>query len=171
MIQELLGGRYTVEDTGRVFVTRSSKVIKTRTCPGGYLAVALWDGQGYTYPRIHRLVATAFIPNPESKPQINHINGLKLDNRVENLEWCTRSENGIHAYATGLRQPSRAMQGNFNELHPGSKPIKQITREGVLVKVFPSINEAGRCGFHMSNIVSALKGRSHSSAGYLWEYA
>lgn len=178
MMHLLLGGRYGLTELGEVYsllnnrsVLRSTpKLLKTRTCPAGYLAVALWDGAGYTYPRIHRLVATALIPNPDNKPQINHINGLKLDNRKDNLEWCTRSENAIHAYAMGVKKPPCAMSGRFNEKHPRSRPIRQLLRDGTVVNTYPSINEAGRAGFHMSNIVSALKGRNYTSAGFRWEY-
>lgn len=67
----------------------------------GYLMVR-FTSKGKYYP-VHRLVALAFIPNPKNLPQINHKNGIKHDNRVDNLEWCTISENAKHAFRTGLR--------------------------------------------------------------------
>lgn len=174
----LLGGRYLLSADGEVYslvsrgaLRKSPLRLVPRKCPAGYLAVALWDGSSYQYPRVHRLVATAFVPNPQGKPVVNHLNGNKLDNRADNLEWCTASENAQHAYNTGLKKPPRAMTGKFNALHPRSRPIRQLTLGGELIREFPSIHEAGRQGFHMSNIVSALKGRTQTSSGYRWEYA
>ena len=67
-----------------------------------YATVALYDEHGGTTNRVHRLVAEAFCDNPESKPEVNHINGDKLDNRAENLEWVTAQENYEHAMLNGL---------------------------------------------------------------------
>ncbi len=97
-------GLYQVSDRGQVFSVRRKKLRKLNDTGRGYLQVALAKDGQRTHPLVHRLVAEAFIPNLENKPQINHINGDKTDNRVENLEWCTMSENLFHRHQI-LHQP------------------------------------------------------------------
>jgi hypothetical protein len=72
---------------------------------GGYYRVCLTNGNGEkgNWKSVHRLVAECFIPNPENKPIINHINGIPTDNNINNLEWCTHQENSLHAHRTGLQ--------------------------------------------------------------------
>jgi len=71
----------------------------------GYMSCVLTKNSKKRTVRVHRLVTIAFIPNLEDKPMVNHINGIKDDNKVSNLEWCTDSENKLHAYSTGLCSP------------------------------------------------------------------
>ncbi len=89
---------YTIREDGQVVGPRG-RPIKPQFSNVGYLRVEL-AGRKYS---IHRLLAEAFIPNPEGKSQVNHINGDKADNRLENLEWVTQSENMLHAYKAGLQ--------------------------------------------------------------------
>lgn len=96
---------YKVSNRGRLMSYRRStpRVISGSIRADGYIQAALMHEQGkYTYRRVHRLVAEAFIPNRDDKPHINHIDGDKTNNAVENLEWVTVAENNRHAYDTGL---------------------------------------------------------------------
>lgn len=93
--------RYLISDSGRVYnrLKNDYSYLENR---GGYMYLSISCNGKKVRFRVHRLVGVLFIPNPESKPQINHINGIKADNRVENLEWSTSKENIRHAVSTGL---------------------------------------------------------------------
>lgn len=115
-------GRYEISSLGRVR-TAAGKVLRFSKLPKGYSLVSLSSGGRHTGKsfKVSRLVALAFHLNPDGKPQVNHINGVKDDDRACNLEWVTSSENQIHAWATGLRRYRRP------SVHPSAK----LTREKV----------------------------------------
>lgn len=104
--------RYAVSSDGRVWSGKRDKLLTPVKESFGYLVTKL--GGDSKLLKIHRLVAEAFIPNPDGKPCVNHINGVKSDNNMENLEWVTYSENTIHAFNTGLTK-------SFGENHPKCK--------------------------------------------------
>lgn len=98
-----LEGKYLISNLGNLksIIRKVPKILIT-TNNKGYLYISRKINNTYKIFAIHRLVATAFIPNIENKPQVNHVNGVKTDNRVTNLEWCTKSENIKHGFKIGL---------------------------------------------------------------------
>lgn len=109
--------------------------------------------------RVHRLVAMAFIPNPENKPYVNHINGDKGDNNVENLEWVTPSENTIHAVKIGLMSNGR------------KRPVIQYNLNGEKMATFESASEAARqTGGSQSKITLCCRRQRESANDYQWRY-
>lgn len=116
-------GLYQVSNFGRVkSFWRGGRILKPNLNRCGYLQVTLCCGGKQKHMYVHRLVAQAFVPNPESKCEVNHIDGDKTDNRAENLEWSTAFENMRHAYATGLQS---ALQG---EEHSNAKLANEQVR-------------------------------------------
>ena len=166
---------YYATDSGDIYsrnYERTGRIKKLILVKGntGYLRVCLHKNKKQFNKSVHRLVAKAFIPNPENKPYINHKNGIKTDNRVENLEWCTQSENSKHAYRILGRVPPCPTKGKFGKDNPLSKKIIQI-KDGVVIAEFCGINDAERAtGIKRQNISQCCRGIRKSAFGYQWKY-
>lgn len=135
------------------------RIAKVYTRNNGYEFVELSkNGKAKKYS-VHRLVAQAFIPNPDNKPQVNHIDGNKISNCVENLEWVTCSENIKHAYKNKLTKP----------YHNGI-PVNQYDMNGVLMASYISVNQASRLtGVDYSSITRSCDGVFKQAGGYKWD--
>lgn len=119
-LKDIVGyeGMYQVSNLGRVKSLKFGKnlILKSGFSAKGYLLLKLSKNNTSKTFRVHRLVAAAFIKNPHKKSDINHINGIKDDNRVENLEWNTRSENIQHAFSIGLSKAKKGEKHNMSKL-------------------------------------------------------
>lgn len=125
--------KYQVSNLGRVKNTETGKILKTYKDKDGYITTAIsYKGKTKHY-LIHRLIAKAFIPNPENKPHINHINTIKDDNRIENLEWVTPKENNnnplTRKHLSTAMKIYGSMLGKKGKLCPNSKIVLELNRE------------------------------------------
>jgi hypothetical protein len=114
-----LEGRYQASNFGgiRSCIDGRIRVRKTAANRQGYIVLPIKDAQGKYFTKyVHRLIALAFIPNPVRLKDVNHKNGIKSDNRIENLEWCSRQYNVRHAYDTGLNKPLSGFDNPNNKL-------------------------------------------------------
>ena len=155
---------YSVTDDGKVFSlnynhTGKKKEMKPQKKINGYNRIKLYiEGKKKKF-MVHRLVALAFIPNPDNLPEVNHKDENKTNNMVGNLEWCSIKYN--NTYGTRLERVSKA---NW-------KPIRQFTKDGLFIKEYPSLKEAARqTGFYQSAISQCCKGIRKSAYKYIWRY-
>lgn len=157
-------GLYQVSNMGRVRSLRRNIILR-QCITNGYERIILYTNnipKGYS---VHRLVANAFIPNPDNLPQVNHKDENKTNNCVDNLEWCTQKYN-IN-YGTGI---ARRIQ-LFNTNGKCYKPVLQYTLEGIFIKEWKSIIDVQRnLGFCQSHISKCCRGKQAYAYGYIWKY-
>ena len=168
--------RVTTDKNGKDYHLKE-KILKDHLNSYGYLIVNLYNKDGGKQLRVHRLVAEAFIPNPNNnKPQVNHKDEIKTNNCIENLEWMTCKEN--NNYGTRNERAIKAMKATYEANHESickaiskavSKPVAQYTKDGKLIKVWSSVSEAG-CQLCVSNISAVAKGKRKTSGGFVWRY-
>jgi len=126
-------GSYQVSNLGNIRSLKCNKIriLKPILRKSGYYYVTLYQNKHERKAIIHRLIGAAFLPNPQNKPEINHKNGIKADNRLENLEWVTQSENMIHSYKNGLQKPLKgSLNGNAKLNEAQIKEIRQLYATG-----------------------------------------
>lgn len=161
-------GKYQVSDLGRVRSLKNgnSHILKTLLVANGYLQVALCKNGNIKRHLVHRLVADAFIPNPNNLPQVNHKDENKGNNVKTNLEWCTPKYN--MNYGTARTRTIKAQRNHPNK----SKPVYQYTLNGTFVKSYPSTMEVERqTGYGNSKISDCCRGRYKKAYGFIWSYA
>lgn len=166
-------GIYQVSNLGKVKSLnykrgKHEKEIKQVLNSRGYLEVGLFNGKVKTH-RVHRLVAQTFIPNPENKDEVNHIDGNKKNNTVNNLEWNTSKENIHHAWENKLicfSKESRKKAGISRQ-----KPCLQYDKNNHLIKRWDSLKQASKeLGICKSTISMCLNGRYETAGGYVWKF-
>ena len=149
-------GLYKISSLGRIISSYSRRILSP-TISGhkgkDYYAITLVKNGIKKRFHIHKLVALSFIPNPDNLPCIDHINTDRYDNRVENLKWCSFSQNNLNPITNCKRL----------------KPVVQL-KDSLLIHVFNSINEATKHGFCLSQIINCCKGRCKHHKGFQWMY-
>ena len=154
-------GKYIVSSAGEIINIRTGHILVGEVKNSGYRMVILSDSGRMKNVNIHRIVADAFCEKKDGCNEVNHINGNKLDNRAENLEWVSRKENLQHAFETGLMENSTV-----------PKQVIATSIENGETMIFPSIYKAARfLGISQGNICMACKGERHHAGGYFWRYA
>ena len=145
----------------------NEKILKPQLKKNGYYYVSLWYDRKEYSETVHRLVAMAFLPNPDNLPFINHKSEIRTQNNVENLEWCSVQYNSVYGHA---REKQQMALINNEKM---SIPVLQFSKSGVLINEYPSMMEAERqTGVLSANISNCCVGRARvkTAGGFIWKF-
>lgn len=152
---------------GREFKTFTAERL-TKTYIDRYVCVHLFRDAKLTHKYVHVLLGQAFIPNPDNKPYINHIDGDKTNNALSNLEWATMSENVKHSYEFLNRSRTHHPKGKN---HSKARVILQYSLSNEFIKEWGCVSDACKeYNTNHSNIIACCKGRTKKSKGFIWRY-
>jgi len=158
---------YKISNYGRLFSYKSNKILRYSVRPNGYLKYSLYKNGRYEHISMHRLVAQAFIPNPNNYQIVNHIDENKTNNQVDNLEWCTSKYNVN--YGTGIKKRSKTQKLTMTTM----KPVIIIYPSG-LMRYCNSLHEASKISGKSLSVVSNIAGGKNitgqSRDGYKFKY-
>lgn len=171
-------GKYRISNLGNVMSMNfsnsgKSKLLTPKKHHSGYLLVRLGYGDSRKQKNrtVHSLVAEAFIPNPEHKRCVNHIDGNKENNSVSNLEWVTHKENSQHAIKTGLRDPHKNNHPKGRDV-VNSRSVVQYSKAGEFIRSWDCISDAARhINCNPCMIINNASGRTQSAHGFVWKYS
>lgn len=148
---------YEVSNLSKVRNIKSGRILKPHLNRDGYLMLGLYENNKQKHLFLHRIVATAFMDNPEGKPCVNHIDENKLNNDLSNLEWCTARENNIHG--TRIKRVAEKL----------FKKVVQLDLNDNVLKIFESMVQAEQeTGVSRRSISNCCSGRSKSAGGFKW---
>lgn len=173
-------GLYQISNLGRVKSLKTwirqynnyvekERLLKPCVNSAGYYIVVLYKDKHKKTFSLHRLIAQAFIPNPNNYPQINHIDGNKKNFNINNLEWCTQSYNMIHAFKNGLEKPSKPMLNKKGELNPLSKKVLQYDKNKTFIKEYESYTKA-LLETKINHISDCCNGKLKTAGGFIWKW-
>lgn len=171
-------GIFKISNKGRLKRIKNSpnmpdnNILKGSICMHGYRYYNMKVRDKGKKNKAHRLVAIAFLENPDNLPQVNHIDGNKLNNTAENLEWCDQLHNNRHALATGLRKINmeHVRKAQRVSAHKQKKRVAQYNLDGTLVGEYDSLQEAAK-GFNSApNISRACRSKTRTAYGFRWKF-
>ena len=163
--------KYKISNLGRIKNTNTNKILSQHISKCGYYRVGLYKKKKSKNIEIHRIVAETFIYNQKQKEEVNHIDGNKKNNNVNNLEWATHKEDINHAWKNQLFEPVREASRRYGKNNPSAKQVIQYDLQGNEIEVYHCIAEAVKeTNINKTSIGKCCNNRQKTAGGYIWKF-